>query len=117
MPERNFMQGFPGPVSGNLEYDFPIALYNPNNEALVASVALALSFSFAAYPRFVHFDNATQKHLGFSVPSLIHSRPDSMAEIPSCLVGDIKRAFKLVSGNTFLGFNHHVDSEEPLLQW
>jgi hypothetical protein len=115
--QGDFMQSFPGSVSGNLEYDFPIPLNNSDNKCLVTFVASPLPFGFPTYKGFVHFDNTAKKHLSFSVSGLVHSGPDSVTEIPSCFVGDIQFSFKLVGRDAFLRLNHGVDSQKPLPQW
>jgi hypothetical protein len=55
--QGDFVEGLAGPVSSDLEYDFPTTLHD-SHQSLVTLVASTPPFSFATYKCFVHFDDA-----------------------------------------------------------
>jgi hypothetical protein len=64
----------------------------------------------------VHFDDAGHQHSFFSITKLAHSSPNSVAQVPSSFVGNVKSALKLVGRNALLGLAHHVDRYKPLVE-
>ncbi len=58
----------------------------------------------------IHFHNAGHpRRVNF-----LHCGPDSVAKIPGSLVRHAKGALHLVGAHALLGFDHQVDSHEPL---
>src|SRR5919106_4742321 len=110
--QGDFVESLSGPICRYLEYHFPPFDYS-HHQSLVALVAPALPFCFAANKGLVHFNDAGHQYPFFPVSGLAHSSPDSVAQVPGSLVGNVKGALKLVGRHALLGLTHHVDRNEP----
>ena len=108
------MESLSGSVLSDLEPDFTAALDDSNHDSLVAFEAMPDMPTLTADKGFVSFNDSTERLCGGL--GLGHSFTDTMAEIPSCSIGDVKSAFQLIGRDAFLGIDHHVRRKEPLLQ-
>src|SRR5207249_2957848 len=73
-------------------------------------VALTHALLFAAYPCLVGFNN-TRKQRRLSV---LHRCPDTVAQIPRCLIGNANCPLHLVGADALARLNHEQNSSEPL---
>src|SRR5260370_3611019 len=99
-------------VRDNLQTNLSLALDGSDCDGLIAFVTSPHAASLSPHVSLVHFNNSAQK---LSV-NVSHGSPDSMAEIPSRLVGDVYRPLDLKTRHSFLPFRHKVNGEEPLRQ-
>ena len=108
------MEGVALHVRDTLKPHLPVTLDGSRDDGLVALVPASPALHLAAHVGFVHFDNTDQRR---AVKGIVtHGFADTMAEIPSRLVGDSKGTLHLLGGNALLGFAHEVYGEEPLTQ-
>ena len=104
------VEGLTSPVWNNLEDDFTVSLNGSNNDSLVALVPMPFSTDLTANKGLVDFNDA----LEFDGRRFFDSGSNPVAKIPSRPVGHAKGTLHLFSGDTLLGFHHHVGREKPL---
>jgi len=101
-------------VWDTLDTDFPAPLNSTGNPCLVTFIAVTYIFFLSAYQRLIYFNHADKSRtFKWLIP---HRLTDTMAEIPGGLVGNPESTLHLVSGDSFLGFTHEVDSDKPFTQ-
>lgn len=104
------VESLAAPVWNNLEDDFTVPLNGSHDDGLVALISTAFAPDLTADESLVDFDDA----LKFDGGRFFDSGSDSVAEIPGRPVGHTEGTLHLFSGDTLLGFHHHVGREEPL---
>lgn len=96
----------------HLEANFSVTLDRANDQLLFGP-ASTLARSLAARPStdvgLINLDYPTQERVRG-----LERMADSVAEIPSSSVGDLKASLELIRANRLLGFDHHVDGKKPL---
>ena len=108
------MKRLPSSVGDPFNADFPASLDSSGNPSLVALIGTAFALGFTPNERFIHFyDSDKRRTLKRFVT---HSLTNTMAEIPSRLVGDSQGALHLVGRDSLLGFTHQVDGNKPLAE-
>ena len=106
------VESLAAPVWNHLEDDFAVPLHGSHDDGFVALVPMPFAPDLAAHKGFVDFNDA----LEFDGRGFFDSGSDAMTEIPGRPIGHTERTLHLFSGDTFLGFHHHVGREEPLGQ-
>jgi hypothetical protein len=101
-------------VLGVEQAEFAIALADADNRALLGSTSTSgQSLPATANVSFINFD--------FSVEHWFvrrgHCCPDSVAEIPCCLVADSEGALYLAGGHTLFRLTEKQRCHEPLREW
>jgi len=97
-------------IAGMKETQIAATLTDTNKDLFVVLKAATCSDSLAADIGFVYF-HFTVEHISLAFD---HGRPDSMAEIPCCLVAaDSNGALDLASRHAFLGFAEQERSSKP----
>ncbi len=94
------------------ETEFTVALFDSDDYLLVL-LCLAASVPSVATADigFVHLDHAV--HL-FGNLGILHRGPDTVAEIPRCLIADSQSPLDLVGAHALAGLAEQVGSKEPL---
>ena len=100
-------------VIGMKESQIAVALANPDHDFFVVVLG-GMTFTDGATPDvgLVHFNRAGE----FSFGRLFHRSADSVAEIPSGLVGDAESTLNLASRDALLCFTEKQCSHEPLFE-
>ena len=108
------MQRAPLDVRDALDTNLPAALDGTGHPSLVAFIGHALALGSATDQRFIHFDDPEQRRPFKRI--VAHRFADTVAEIPSGLVGDPEGAVELIGRHALAGLAHQVDRCEPLSQ-
>src|SRR5439155_11110778 len=90
----------------------PALSYAYNHCLAISPFAFTDTLLPTANPGFISLKNSG-KHCGLSI---LHRRPDAMAEIPSGLVGHTECPLHLVGADSLASLDHDQDSGEPLTQ-
>ncbi len=106
---HEFMQVFPRPTLALLDLDVAAALDCPDDELLIALVAMSNVLFLAAYPRFINLYDTGEQGVG-----RFQSLPDPVTQIPGRLVGNLESALELICAYALLGFHDHVNRQKPL---
>ena len=114
VPLDEVMQGAPLDVRDALDSDLPsLSLDGPGNPRLTFPASRSYVALLPADQGFVHFNDPKESRPGKGI--VAHGLADAVGQIPGCAVrSDTELPMELTGRDSFLGFTHEVDRQEPL---
>ena len=107
------VEGSPPDIRDALDSDLSAVPLDGSGDPSLAFLASRSDIApLSTYQRFIHFNDTEQGRSNKGI--VAHRLSDAVTQIPSRSVSHSKSPVKLVGRDTFLGFAHKVNCQEPL---